>query len=436
MKYLSTRSPDHRVSLSTALQDGLAPDGGLYVPERLPDLGPEAFEGCTAIEAVAERLLRPFAEDDPLAASLPAVCEATYGFPVPLREIGRDTSVLELFHGPTAAFKDVGARFLADSFARLNEEADRPLTILVATSGDTGAAVASAFWQKPNVEVVVLYPKGKVSDRQEKQLTGWSDNVQTVAVRGVFDDCQALVKEAFQDETWQERLRLSSANSINIGRLLPQMTYYAHASLQHWRAHGTRPNVIVPSGNLGNGLACLYARECGLPIGEVVLATNENRPVTHYLETGEWQPFDSQQTLATAMDVGNPSNMERLRHHWSSAAALRDAITAERVTDDQIERQIRRGSDAWDVVWDPHTACAIEVRERLDPNDEHEWMLVATAHPAKFPEVVEPLVGHEIDVPEPLAAVMARSHSVPEIEPTLDALGELVLGAWEEPSAP
>jgi threonine synthase len=214
------------------------------------------------------------------------------------------------------------------------------------------------------------------------------------------------------------------------------MTYYAHASLQHWRAHGTRPNVIVPSGNLGNGLACLYARECGLPIGEVVFATNENRPVTHYLETGEWQPFDSQQTLATAMDVGNPSNMERLRHHWSSAAALRDAITAERVTDDQIERQIRRGSDAWDVVWDPHTACAIEVRERLDPNDEHEWMLVATAHPAKFPEVVEPLVGHEIDVPEPLAAVMARSHSVPEIEPTLDALGELVLGAWEEPSAP
>ncbi|MFB6279902.1 MAG: threonine synthase [Salinibacter sp.] len=429
MQYLSTRSPDHRVSLSTALQDGLAPDGGLYVPERFPDLEPEAFEGCTTIEAVAERLLRPFAEGDPLAESLPAVCEATYGFPVPRREIGRDTSVLELFHGPTAAFKDVGARFLADSFARLNEEADQPLTILVATSGDTGAAVASAFWQKPNVEVVVLYPKGKVSDRQEKQLTGWSDNVQTVAVRGVFDDCQALVKEAFQDEAWQERLRLSSANSINIGRLLPQMTYYAHAALQHWRAHGTRPNVIVPSGNLGNGLACLYARECGLPIGEVVFATNENRPVTHYLETGEWQPFDSQTTLATAMDVGNPSNMERLRHHWSSAAALREAITAERVTDEQIERQTRQGPDAWDVVWDPHTACAVEVRERLDPDDEHEWMLVATAHPAKFPEVVEPLVGHEVDVPEPLAEVMARSHPVPEIKPNLEALAEIVLGS-------
>src|SRR6056297_2603011 len=303
MQYQSTRSPDHRVSLSTALQDGLAPDGGLYVPERFPALGPAAFAGCDTIEAVAERLLRPFVENDPLADDLDAICEATFGFPVPLREIGHRTSVLELFHGPTAAFKDVGARFLADSLARLNEDADRPLTILVATSGDTGAAVAAAFWRKPNVEVVVLYPKGKVSDRQEKQLTGWSDNVQTVAVDGVFDDCQQLVKQAFQDETWKERKRLSSANSINIGRLLPQMTYYAMASLRHWRAHGTRPNVIVPSGNLGNGLACLYARECGLPIGEVILATNENRPVTHFLDTGAYQAFESEETLATAMDV-------------------------------------------------------------------------------------------------------------------------------------
>ena len=429
MQYLSTRTPAHRVSLSTALQDGLAPDGGLYVPERFPDLGPEAFEGRTTIEAVAERLLRPFAEGDDLADVLPEICEAMFGFPVPLREIGRGTSVLELFHGPTAAFKDVGARFLADSLARLNEGAAQPLTILVATSGDTGAAVAAAFWKKPNVEVVVLYPKGKVSDRQEQQLTGWSDNVQTVAVRGVFDDCQTLVKEAFQDEAWQERLRLSSANSINIGRLLPQMTYYAYASLRHWRAHGTRPNVIVPSGNLGNGLACLYARECGLPIGEVVFATNENRPVTHYLETGEYEAFETQETLATAMDVGNPSNMERLRHHYSGsggAEALHDAIGAERVTDEQIERHVRQGPEAWDTVWDPHTATAVEAREHLDPDDEHEWILVATAHPAKFPEVVEPLVGHAVDVPEPLAEVMARSHPVPEVDPTLSAVADVV----------
>jgi len=433
MQYLSTRTPTHRVSLSTALQEGLAPDGGLYVPERFPDLGPEAFEGRETVEAVAERLLRPFVAGDPLADALPAICEATYGFPVPLRDVGRRTSVLELFHGPTAAFKDVGARFLADSLARLNDDATRPLTILVATSGDTGAAVAAAFWQKPNVEVVVLYPKGKVSDRQEQQLTGWSDNVQTVAVRGVFDDCQTLVKAAFRDETWQDRLRLSSANSINVGRLLPQMTYYAHASLRHWRAHGVRPNVIVPSGNLGNGLACLYTRACGLPIGEVVFATNENRPVTHYLETGDYEAFETRETLATAMDVGDPSNMERLRHHWPTSEALRDAITAERVTDEQIQRRIRQGPDAWDTVWDPHTATAVAVRERLDPADAHDWILVATAHPAKFPEVVEPLVGREVDVPGPLAEVMARSHSVPEIDPSLNALATVVFDESRDP---
>ncbi|MFB6099464.1 MAG: threonine synthase, partial [Salinibacter sp.] len=207
---------------------------------------------------------------------------------------------------------------------------------------------------------------------------------------------------------------------------LPQMTYYAHASLQHWRTHGTRPNVIVPSGNLGNGLACLYARKCGLPIGEVVFATNENRPVTHYLETGTYEAFETRETLATAMDVGDPSNMERLRYHWPSAEVLRDAITAERVTDDQIEHHIRRGPDVWGTVWDPHTATAVEAHERLDPDDEREWILVATAHPAKFPEVVEPLVGHAVDVPDPLAEVMARSHPVPEIEPTLDDLWDVI----------
>lgn len=432
MRYVSTRSPEHRVTVSTALQEGLAPGGGLYVPASFPELGLDAFDGCDTIERVAERLLRPFLAEDPLVDSLSSICEATFGFPVPLRPVGRRTSVLELFHGPTAAFKDVGARFLADSLARLNADVPQPLTILVATSGDTGAAVAAAFSRKPNVEVVVLYPKGKVSARQEKQLTGWDENVRTVAVRGVFDDCQQLVKEAFQDEYWQSRKRLSSANSINIGRLLPQMTYYARASLQHWREHGTRPNVVVPSGNLGNGIACLYARECGLPIGDIVLATNENRPVTHYLETGEYRAFDTKKTLATAMDVGNPSNMERLQYHWPSVEAVREVLSVEQVTDDQIRTQIRRGLEEWDTVWDPHTATAVEVRERLDPEDEEEWILVATAHPAKFPEVVEPLVGREVDVPEALREVMARSTPAPEIEPTLDAFSDLMFDGPRE----
>jgi threonine synthase len=187
--------------------------------------------------------------------------------------------------------------------------------------------------------------------------------------------------------------------------------------------------VIVPSGNLGNGLACLYTRACGLPIGEVVLATNENRPVTHFLETGAYEAFDTEETLATAMDVGDPSNMERLRHHWPSAESLREALGAERVTDDEIGAQIRRGPDLWDTVWDPHTATAVEARDRLDPHDEHDWILAATAHPAKFPEVVEPRVGHTVGIPEPLAEVMARSHAVPEIAPSLDALWDTVAAA-------
>ena len=420
MQFISTRDAHHRVALADALETGLAPDGGLYVPERFPDLGVSAFEGKEQVEAIAETLLQPFfAGDDRLEGALTAICEDTYGFPVPLRDLRDDTAVLELFHGPTAAFKDVGARFLASSLSRLNASAEEPVTILVATSGDTGAAVAAAFYQKPNVEVIVLYPKGRVSPRQEKQLTGWDENVQTVAVRGVFDDCQRLVKAAFQDAWWQENKRLSSANSINIGRLLPQMTYYAASSLWYERTHGVAPGYIVPSGNLGNVLACLYAREMGLPIGEVILATNANQPVTHFLETGTWKAFDTVETLATAMDVGNPSNMERLRHRWPSAEALGQAVRAATVPDAAIERQIRRGPDAWGEVWDPHTATAVEVRERLA---SPHWIMVATAHPAKFDQVVEPLIDQVVPVPDALEAVMARSRPAPEIPPTLEAL--------------
>ncbi|NBC87741.1 MAG: threonine synthase [Bacteroidetes bacterium] len=430
MNYVSTRNTDHSVSLSDALQEGLAPDGGLYVPSAFPSIPPEAFEGCTTAEAIAERMLEPFFDGDVLAPEVPGIVSDMYGFSVPLKDVGAQTRVLELFHGPTAAFKDVGARFLASSLSRLNRSATEPLTILVATSGDTGAAVAAAFWKKPNVEVIVLYPKGRVSDRQEKQLTGWGANVQTIAVRGVFDDCQRLVKAAFQNDTWQNRKRLSSANSINIGRLLPQMTYYAVASLRVWRETGNEANFIVPSGNLGNALACVYARQSGLPIGEVVLATNANRPVTAFFESGEWEPMETVETLATAMDVGNPSNMERLRHLYPSVDALRSSITAARVTDEAIRQRIETGEDDWGEVWCPHTATAVDVREKLlTSSDDHPWVIVATAHPAKFDDIVEPLVGREVPVPEALAEVMERSRPAPEIPPSLDALADQVLDA-------
>lgn len=421
MKFISTRDTTHAVSLSEALSQGLAPDGGLYVPDSFPTIDPSRIRADDTIKQIAERALRPYFAGDTLADDLTAICEETFSFPVPLRDLKDDTAVLELFRGPTAAFKDVGARFLASGLSRLNEEADQPVTILVATSGDTGAAVAAAFYEKPNVEVVVLYPKGRVSDRQEKQLTGWDQNVRTLAVQGDFDDCQELAKAAFQDDVLQDRYRLSSANSINIGRLLPQMTYYAAASVWYKRAHGTAPGFIVPSGNLGNALAALYARAMDLPVREVVMATNENRPVTTYLETGEWKSFETKETLATAMDVGNPSNMERLRHHWPSVDELRTFASAARIDDDTIAEQIRRGPDVWGEVWDPHTATAVEVRERLDTP---HWIIVGTAHPAKFDAIVEPLIGDEVPVPEPLARVMERAAPVPEIEPDLGALRE------------
>ena len=423
MHFISTRTPDVQATASKTLTQGLAPDGGLYVPASFPQADPRDAPS-DAIADIATHMLAPYFEGDPLAEVLPQVCADTFSFPVPLRDIGRDTSVLELFHGPTAAFKDVGARFLASALSHLNEGADQPITIMVATSGDTGAAVAAAFYEKPNVEVVVCYPKGRVSARQEKQLTGWDKNVRTLAVDGDFDDCQRLVKDAFQDDVLSTEKRLSSANSINVGRLLPQLTYYAAASRWYVDRHGTRPGFIVPSGNLGNAVAGLYARAMGSPIRAMVMATNENRPVVDFLETGTWQPKPTQETLATAMDVGDPSNMERLRHHWPHIDAVREQVEAERIADDEIERQIQRGPEVWDTVWDPHTATAAAVRERRDTS---HWILVATAHPAKFDTVVEPLIGEAVPVPDALQAVMERATPAPLIEPTMEAFRDAVL---------
>lgn len=429
MQFVSTRDAAERVSLSQALLGGLAPDGGLYVPEALPTIEPDQFEGLSNIQFIAQALLTPFFEGDRLAGQLGAICDETFTFPIPLRELDRTTSILELFHGPTAAFKDVGARFLASCMSRLNDAGvpgggDEPITILVATSGDTGGAVASAFFGKPNVEVIVLYPKGRVSPRQEKQLTCWGGNVRTFAVRGDFDACQHMVKAAFSDRWWRDQRRLSSANSINIGRLLPQMTYYAAASVWYRKRHGHEPSFIVPSGNLGNVLACIYAREAGLPIDQIVLATNANRTVVDFLETGEWNPGQTVSTLANAMDVSNPSNMERLRHLWPDAETIRAKISVEAVDDAAIADQIAHGPDRWAEVFDPHTACAIDVRSRRSP-DEH-CVVVSTAHPAKFDTVVEPLLGRQVAVPQPLAALLARPSHVTEIDADLAALREAV----------
>ncbi|WP_405233179.1 threonine synthase [Lentisalinibacter salinarum] len=435
MRFRSTRSGGS-AGLVAALVAGLAPDGGLYVPETLPAFSPEDFDGAETPAQVGEILLAPFFAGSALAGALPDVLGETFGFDVPLRSVDAaptPLSVLELFHGPTAAFKDVGARFLAACLQRIEAEQcadERPVTILVATSGDTGGAVAAAFHRRPGFRVVVLFPLGMVSPRQQQQLTCWGDNVVSVAVRGTFDDCQRLVKGAFADAELGERHRFSSANSINIGRLLPQTVYYAHAALAHWRERGEASSVIVPTGNLGNGLAAVMARAMGLPLGDVVFATNANRTIADYLEEGEYRPRASVRTLASAMDVGDPSNMERLRNLFGEADRLRGSVEARVVEDDVIREQIRRDYEHYGLIECPHTATAMHVWETLpaERRTGRHWIAVATAHAAKFPEVVEPLIGTTVPVPEALADLLALPAHYEEIEPALPALGRTLEG--------
>lgn len=432
LSYLSSRGGVAPASFSQALLQGLAGDGGLYIPSRWPKFTPEDFAREATLPQVAARLIAGFVAAEPLAAELPAIVEEAFNFPAPRVTLDDDDrlSVLELFHGPTAAFKDFGARFLAACFSRLRRGAERPLTILVATSGDTGGAVAAAFYGRPGIEVVVLFPKGLVSPTQQRQLTCWGGNVRALAVRGTFDDCQRLVKEAFLDEALRKRSQLSSANSINLGRLLPQGVYYAATSLALWRAHGEPASFIIPSGNLGNAVACLWARAAGLPIGEVVLAHNANRAVPDYLESGRWEPRPSIATLASAMDVGNPSNMERLLALFPHLTDLRHAVSACSVTDTEIRARIRIGYEQYGQIWCPHTATAAQAWERLTPERRaaRRWVLVSTAHPAKFPEIVEPLIGCKVPVPQTLAALFARPSQSVEIDPQLAALEAVLAG--------
>ncbi|UGB45495.1 threonine synthase [Frateuria edaphi] len=414
LRYLSTRGRAPAATLSEAIAAGLAPDGGLYVPERLPSIDLAAFDSLGDLAATASTLLAPFFAGDPLADALPAICAEAFAFDAPLRPLARpDASLLELFHGPTAAFKDFGARFLAACLRRLRAADAPPLTILVATSGDTGAAVGAAFHQAgpgpSGVRVAILYPDGRVSPRQAHQLGSFGDNVHALRVAGSFDDCQRMVKAALNDPALRREVPLSSANSISLGRLLPQMSYYAHAALRWHRNHRAPLGFIVPTGNLGNALACLWARRMGLPIGDIRLACNANPTLPEFFAGADYRPRDAAATLANAMDVGAPSNFERLR--WSfdnDDHALRHALSARSVDDATIRATLlRHARDHGEIVC-PHTATALALLEEEPQGDAHHWAVVATAHPAKFEAVLEPLLGQAVPVPPALAAMLGR----------------------------
>ena len=424
MQFMSTRGSGP-VSLDEALVRGIADDGGLFLPQSLPAFEPGDFDGAESIADVARVFLTPFFEGSALHDDLEQILAETFSFPIPTTALpGGKTSLLELYHGPTAAFKDVGAGFLAACLSRLAGNEASPLTILVATSGDTGGAVAAAFDERPGMRVVIVFPEGRVSDRQAHQLSCWSDNVLTLRVHGAFDDCQAIAKAALSDVDLSSRYRFSSANSINIGRLLPQAIYYADASLRHFRATGDTPGFIIPTGNLGNGFACIMAREMGLPIGPVVLTTNANRTIADYFESLEWSPRASLQTLASAMDVGDPSNMERLRGLLGDAEVLRERLTVVSVDDEQIREEIRQSFADYGFAICPHTATASYAWRKMDSEtqDSAHWILVATAHPAKFETIVEPLIECEIPLPPELAGILSRQSRAMNVEPTLAAV--------------
>jgi threonine synthase len=299
----------------------------------------------------------------------------------------------------------------------------------VATSGDTGGAVAAAFHRRPGFRVALLFPSGKVSPTQARQLTCWGDNVQSFAVRGTFDDCQRLVKQCFQDASLRDAMALGSANSINVGRLLPQMTYFAAASLEIRQAEGRNASFVIPSGNLGHAVACIWARELALPIGDIVLAHNANRTVPDFLETGEWRPRPSVTTLATAMDVGNPSNMERLNWLYRDHLRLTARIRAVSVDDESIRASIRDEFIGSGSVLCPHSAVAARVYRMMELPERRRthWVLAATAHPAKFPEIVEPIIGERIELPPALAHVPGRDPDYQEVEVRYEALRDQLL---------
>ncbi len=410
MDFVSTRDPQRLrpVNLERALEAGLAPDGGLYVPASLPAFDAAQYEGADSLAEVAARLLAPFFSGSALASELPEICREALDIPIPLISIEESVEVIELFHGPTAAFKDFGARFLAACLSRLPGSDGRPRAILVATSGDTGAAVAAAFHSKPDIRVVLLYPEGRVSGRQAHGLECWGGNVEALRVGGTFDDCQALVKQALNDDELRADLSLLSANSINLGRWLPQAAYYGLAALRAHRDDSPPLRLIVPTGNLGNAMAALLLRESGWPIVDVALACNANRVLPDFFATGRFEPKPARPTLANAMDVGSPSNFERLA--WlDPKATANPRLRASSYDDDRIRQVIAEWDDRHGYLPCPHTACALAFLEDLRASgDRDRWTVAATAHPAKFDTVIEPLIGRQLPLPPAIAAMLTR----------------------------
>ena len=412
MRYRSTSRKAPLTSLRGAVLRGLAPDGGLYMPVEIarhlpPEL--EEFRRLPFTE-VCFRVARPFASPDVLEEVLWQVVSEAINFPVNLVSLSPGLHILELFHGPTLAFKDFGARFMARLMGYFVRGETRPLTVLVATSGDTGSAVAHGFLRVPGIRVVILYPSKRISEAQEKQFTTLGENITALEVAGTFDDCQRLVKQAFSDEELNKRTWLTSANSINIGRLLPQMFYHV-AAYRQLPVASVPLIVSVPSGNFGNLTAGIFAKRIGLPVAKYVASTNANDVVPEYLRTGEFHPRAAQATYSNAMDVGNPNNFPRLLDLCRNRLeCVQKEIWGHGATDDETLAAMKMLHDRFGYIADPHTAVGVlgwEAYKREHP-EPAQGLVLATAHPAKFADVVKKAIGTAPPLPDRLAAYLKR----------------------------
>lgn len=430
MLYYSTNKQSPIADFKEATINGQAPDKGLYFPETIPSLPAGLIDNINnySKEEIALGVIQPYVGDTIPAAILRDIITATIHFDFPLVAVKDDVYSLELFHGPTLAFKDVGARFMSRCLGYFVQGLNKHVTVLVATSGDTGGAVADGFYEVDGINVVILYPSGKVSSIQELQLTTHGKNITAIEVDGNFDDCQHMVKQAFADKQLNDNLFLTSANSINIARWLPQQFYYFYA-YQQWHNKQAPPVISVPSGNFGNIAAGLLAHASGLPVQHFIAACNANDVVPTYLVHGNYAPKQSIPTMSNAMDVGNPSNFARILEIYKhDHAAFKNAVTAYSISDDETRETIRGVHKAYQYLLDPHGAVAYKALENyLETNMGEKGLIMETAHPLKFYDVVEPIIRQNITTPESVEELLTKKKSSIAMKPDFDVLKSYLL---------
>ena len=430
MQFYSLNNHSEKADFEVATIRGQAPDKGLYFPQEIPTLPKAWIEGIAGFsrEEIALKVISPYVGDSIPTVELSGIVEQTVSFDFPLVPVSEGISSLELFHGPTLAFKDVGARFMSRCLGYFVRHLNRTITVLVATSGDTGGAVANGFYGVDGVDVVILYPSGKVSSVQEWQLTSLGKNISALEVKGTFDDCQRLVKQAFTDSDLNRALFLTSANSINVARWLPQQFYYFFA-YQQWADKGHPPVISVPSGNFGNICAGLLARRSGLPVAHFIAACNANDVVPAYLCSGHYQAKDAVATLSNAMDVGNPSNFVRILELFDQAFhPLKEVLSSCSISDEQTRQTIARVYDRHHYLLDPHGAVGyLALSQYLQEHPGQQGLFLETAHPVKFYDVVEPITGQQIPMPASVSNMLNQPKQSLPMEVSYQTLKQYLL---------